>query len=892
MDLDRNIRVRIDGSGSTTGARQVNRALNDIKTQGRATKRSISTVTSALFSLKAAFLSLGAGMAVRSLVTARKHFDGISASLEFLTGSTEGANQAMEFIEHTADRLGQSVEVLSSSYVRMMGSARGTSITQKELNDIFLGTIEAMSTFSQPAEATERSLYAIGQMMSKGKVLSEDYSQQLGESLPGSAAMGAKAINGTTEAFLKMMSDGKLGLDFLRDWARVMREDFAESAEIAADKIGGQFTRMGNAIHQLKVDIANSGILDPIIDGVKAVTVALGNEEFLGAIRTGVTGAADAIKMLINNVTLLVQGLALFAGMRLAGLFAPLVVGAWNSVAALTALDIAIFKGMAGMTAYGMAITVTTRALTALKVAASFMGGIPGVIIGIAGAFYLYNSRVKDAAENTRDLTDEYELLIKGMSKLKVEQAQDALQENLIQSIIHAGTLNDLLERRAEIQGRVPTGGGSANERRRVLVANELAAVTREIEQAQGALRDSGNQTSMATEILKRARERLEAAQAEAAGGGGGGGGGGDNKASDAIRQMVKDLQDQAAMFGLSDTQAIAYRVTLGDLATDIKAMGAAGQQAAADMVRYTAKLQLAEEQADKLADAQDLWKETVESTNTPLDDHLARLEELRDIEAELLANREGLGITSAQVVSVVQQGIEQEIAAYKGLQDQADETFSAMEEFSIQAARNMQTAMADFFVGAMEGSFDGLLESFRDMVRRMVAEIAAKQVLSWIMTAANTYANSGGSGGGSAGIVGTLFSGRGRMNSAGGNALEPGRLSMVGEYEPEMFFGRSGAIPLGLGGPEVFRAPEAGVIKNQAQMARGRSAGMSVSITNNGAPAKVESARVDSTGNLQVVLADAYDQFVDRLVDEMASGYGNFVDGVTTTMDVERSVG
>lgn len=64
----------------------------------------------------------------------------------------------------------------------------------------------------------------------------------------------------------------------------------------------------------------------------------------------------------------------------------------------------------------------------------------------------------------------------------------------------------------------------------------------------------------------------------------------------------------------------------------------------------------------------------------------------------------------------------------------EAEEPLSQMSIFAEEAARNMQSAFADWFA-TMEGGFKGLLGSFVDMLRQMIAQLLAQELLLQFFT-------------------------------------------------------------------------------------------------------------------------------------------------------------
>lgn len=128
--------------------------------------------------------------------------------------------------------------------------------------------------------------------------------------------------------------------------------------------------------------------------------------------------------------------------------------------------------------------------------------------------------------------------------------------------------------------------------------------------------------------------------------------------------------------------------------------------------------------------------------------------------------------------------------AVFARLAKQYQEKMQFMESIAEQAARGIQTAMADFFFDPFEEGLDGMLKKFIDVVRRMIAEWLAFQTLNFFG-------------------IGNFFTGAvGLGQRASGGHVTAGRPYLVGERGPELFVsGKSGSIMpnnrLGAGGQQ-----------------------------------------------------------------------------------------
>ena len=129
---------------------------------------------------------------------------------------------------------------------------------------------------------------------------------------------------------------------------------------------------------------------------------------------------------------------------------------------------------------------------------------------------------------------------------------------------------------------------------------------------------------------------------------------------------------------------------------------------------------------------------------------------------------------------------------------DKSKEQADYMKEFQIQAYRNIQDAMADFLFDPFDKGLKGMLESFGVMIRQMVAQVMANKILTTIF--GGTFSEGGSVGG----LLGGLFGG----GKAIGGSVSSGSIYHVGEREPEL---------LKSGGKQYLIPSENGFIDSKA---------------------------------------------------------------------------
>ena len=113
-----------------------------------------------------------------------------------------------------------------------------------------------------------------------------------------------------------------------------------------------------------------------------------------------------------------------------------------------------------------------------------------------------------------------------------------------------------------------------------------------------------------------------------------------------------------------------------------------------------------------------------------------------KDLQAREAAIKPILEMEEKLFESVRMQIIETADSTYNELQkiqadipDLTQETVDQISVFAEQAARNMQSAFADFLFDPFQNGLKGMLKGFIDTIRRMVAEFAASQLMKFFFT-------------------------------------------------------------------------------------------------------------------------------------------------------------
>lgn len=165
----------------------------------------------------------------------------------------------LRFVRDESERLGLSFDRTAVSYAKFIAATKNTAIEGEAARKVFSGVSEAVTALRLTAEQSSLIFLALTQMMSKGRVTSEELSRQLGEHLPGAVRLTAEAMGMTTAQLLDMMEKGDLmSADVLPKLAEQLHRTYGEGAEKAAETGQAAINRFNNALFETKSALGDS----------------------------------------------------------------------------------------------------------------------------------------------------------------------------------------------------------------------------------------------------------------------------------------------------------------------------------------------------------------------------------------------------------------------------------------------------------------------------------------------------------------------------------------------------------------------------------------------------------------------------------------------------------
>lgn len=366
---------------------------------------------------------------IRSINQTGMEFQGVATALQAISGSSAGAADEMGFLSKESERLGLNLLETAKSYMQIAAASKGTNMAGRTTREIFTAVAEASTVLQLSVDQTNGALRAIGQIMSKGKVQTEELRGQLGERLYGAFQLAARGMGITTAQLDKMLQQGKVAADeFLPRFAAEIRKTFSEGVPQASQTARAELNRFNNSILEIERTIAASGFLDGLTQGYKTLSTTLSDPEVIEAAKAigetlgnAISGAATALAYTAKyaDEAALAIG-SLIVARTVAGAVSMLNMAILGNAGMVVGLRMAASISTlfaAKIIAVSTAARIASISMTGLKAALAFLGGPVGLAVlgGTALAALAYNHH--KAADGAKEQSEELDKLNQEMNK-------------------------------------------------------------------------------------------------------------------------------------------------------------------------------------------------------------------------------------------------------------------------------------------------------------------------------------------------------------------------------------------------------------------------------------------------------------------------------------------
>lgn len=380
-------------------------------------KKGASSVQNGLRSMQMQVLTFAAALGfsgvgligfISKLIETARETGRVTTALKNVSGSMAQYAANQKFVLSLAKKYGVEVLALTGNYAKFTAAASNAGVTMSDQKKIFESVSRASVAFGLTADDTNLTFLAITQMMSKGKISSEELRRQLGERLPIAMAAMAKAAGVPINKLDKLLQQGKLmSNEVLPKFADALNEMIPN---VNTDNVETSLNRLKNAFTEM----------------VKGTTIQQNYKSLIDSITKIVESGAKNIKLIIGNLIAVLVGAVLGSFFKwvvaqiAAAQRTAMIAASKSAKAAGVAFDAAAWKAQsAGATMQA----VFLKATTAIK--AAFISMLPTAIIMGIGLIISKMIAARDEAKRIRSIFSEYQ---KESSSIGKPEDADKLQ--------------------------------------------------------------------------------------------------------------------------------------------------------------------------------------------------------------------------------------------------------------------------------------------------------------------------------------------------------------------------------------------------------------------------------------------------------------------------------
>ncbi|MFG9792984.1 tape measure protein, partial [Pseudomonas aeruginosa] len=217
-------------------------------------------------------------------------------TMEAATGSAAKARQELEYVREISERLGLELLNTSQAYSRLVAAAKETPELGSSLRTIFEGVASATTALHLTRQETNGILLALEQMVSKGKVQTQELVLQLGQRVPGAFSLAAKALGTNTKQLSEWLEKGMIpAAEFLPRFGAALQEAYGPASQKAATGLQAELNRLENAFTDLKIQAGESGFIDTFTQAVRDLRDVLKDPAVVEGLNLLIKGLGTAI---------------------------------------------------------------------------------------------------------------------------------------------------------------------------------------------------------------------------------------------------------------------------------------------------------------------------------------------------------------------------------------------------------------------------------------------------------------------------------------------------------------------------------------------------------------------------------------------------------------------
>lgn len=203
--------------------------------------------------------ALGAGVTslsglLSSLVNTAREAGRARVVLKNISSDAREYSRSLKFLTDLTDKYGTDLIGTTEAFAKFKAAATPAGIALAEQEHIFSNISKAMASFGISGGEASLTMMAITQMMSKGKISSEELRRQLGERMPVAMQAMANAAGVSMAQLDKLLKEGKLRSadimgKFSDELAKLSGDTSTDNLESSLGRLKNAFTDLADSLH-------------------------------------------------------------------------------------------------------------------------------------------------------------------------------------------------------------------------------------------------------------------------------------------------------------------------------------------------------------------------------------------------------------------------------------------------------------------------------------------------------------------------------------------------------------------------------------------------------------------------------------------------------------------
>lgn len=407
------------GRQAALAARESQRAIAELNNQLVSAKSTVAGFSGAI----------AGALTVTSIITAADNWGQVTSRLKMATESTEEYAMVQKRLMEISDRTYKPIEEQAELYIRSSTAMKELGYSTSATVDFIDSISSALTINAASADKGTSAINALSKSMVQGKVSGGEW-QTVMEVMPTVIGDVARHLGTTENAVKKLASEGKLSMQTFSDAVIAAQKRNAELADSMPNTVGDALTKLSNhwktyisdansasgATAAVSATISDLATNIDTVAKIGGVLVGVGAARYFGGMIGGAYSAtADLINAAKKEVALSqaqLRGTQISTARARADVYrAQQAVIAARGTDALVAAEKRLERAQAMLTRNIAARTAAQTALNNVTATGSrlmsgalgLVGGIPGLLMLGAGAWYYMYQQQEQARQSARD---------------------------------------------------------------------------------------------------------------------------------------------------------------------------------------------------------------------------------------------------------------------------------------------------------------------------------------------------------------------------------------------------------------------------------------------------------------------------------------------------------